>query len=124
MEDTGARSGTIYLKVDGEPKDLVGEFKFGLGKPIREGQSGPNGVHGYKETTSIPFIEGEIRDGKDVSLEDIAKIKNATITLELANGKTYVWKNAWSCNPDGLGMGTEEGNIAVRFEAKSAQEVR
>ena len=124
MQDTGARSGLIYVKVDGKVFEAVGEFKFGLGKNIREGLVGHDGVHGYKETPTIPFLEGEFRDGKDVSLEEIAKIKDATITLELANGKTYVFKNAWSTNPDGMGMGTEEGNISIKFEAKSAQEVR
>ena len=124
MEDTGARSGTIYLKIDGDMQDVIGDFKFGLGKPTREGQVGHNGVHGFKQIPTIPFIEGEIRDGNKVSLDAIAKIKDATITLELANGKTYVFKNAWSCNPDGLGLGTEEGNIAIRFEALSGHEVR
>lgn len=124
MEDTGARSGTIHLKIDGEMQSVVGEFKFGLGKPTREGLVGHDGVHGFKQIPTIPFLEGEVRDGQNVSLDKLAAVKDATITLELANGKTYVWKNAWGCNPDGLGMGTEEGNIAVRFEALSAQEVR
>lgn len=124
MQDTGARSGTIFVKADGEMYEAVGEFKFGLGKPTREGLVGPDKVHGFKEMPTIPFIEGEFRDGKNVSLDKIAAIKSATITLELANGKVYSFKEAWSCNPDGLGMGTEEGNIAVRFEAMSGQEVR
>lgn len=119
-----ANSGTLHLKIDGEPYALVGSFNFGLGKPTREGQAGPNGVNGYKETPTIPFVEGEFQDTKDVSLDKISKITDATITLEMITGKVYTWKNAWSCNTDGLGFGTEDGNIPVRFESMSAEEVR
>lgn len=120
----GANSGTIHLKIDGDEQNVIGEFKFGLGKPTREGQVGHNGVHGYKEIPTIPFIEGEIRDSKNMSLDKLSQITDATITLELVNGKIYSFKNAWHCNTDGLGIGTEEGVIAVRFEAMSAEEVR
>jgi len=118
------RSGTISIKVDGEVFDAVGSFTYSLGKETREALVGADRVHGYKGMISVPFIEGEFRDGSDVNLDAIADITDATITLELANGKIIVLRNAWNTNPDGLGAGTEDGNIAVRFEGLDAEEIR
>jgi len=117
------RAGTIEIKVDGRLYEAVGSFTYSLGKPTREALLGHDSVHGYKELPSVPFIEGEFRDGAGVSLDDISNITDATVTLSLANGKVIVLRNAWCTNPDGLGAGTEDGNIAVRFEGKKGEEV-
>jgi len=42
------------------------------------------------------------------------------VTLQVANGKTIVLRNAWFAG-EGT-VQTEEGNIAVRFEGLSATE--
>ena len=58
-----------------------------------------------------PFIEGEITDQRDLILSDFVNITDATITLELANGKVFTVRNAWYA-ADG-NVQTEEGNIQV-----------
>ena len=45
-----------------------------------------------------------------------------TVTIDLANGKSIVLRDAWFAG-EGTGN-TEEGNIAVRFEATSAEKLR
>jgi hypothetical protein len=52
----------------------------------------------------------------------LVNTSNATVTLELANGKVVVAREAWYAG-DGT-VQTEEGNIAVRFEAMTVEEVR
>lgn len=47
---------------------------------------------------------------------------NATVTLELANGKMIVLRNAWFAS-EGT-VQTEEGTIALRFEGISAEEIQ
>ncbi|MNF08951.1 Phage tail tube protein [compost metagenome] len=79
-------------------------------------------VHGYKETPQIPFVEGEVTDRQEMSLETLVGLKDATITLELANGKVIVLREAWYAG-EGTGN-TGEGNIGTRFEGMSAEEVR
>lgn len=121
MADSNRRGGIMYLKVNGEIYDAKGSFTYNLGKPKNEAILGADGVHGYKSTPQVPFIEGEITDRASLDLAGLCEIDNATITLELANGKVVTLRDAWFAG-DGTGN-TEEGNIGVRFEGLSADEV-
>lgn len=116
------RAGIAYFKVDSKQYDVKGNFTYNLGKPKREGIVGHDGVHGYKELPQIPFIEGEITDNKDIDLEKFLELDGVTVTLELANGKTILLRDAWNAS-DGNGE-SEDGKIAVRFEGISAEEVK
>lgn len=114
-------AGLIEVKVDGDIYLAKGNFTYNLGKPKREGIVGADTVHGFKETPQIPFIEGEFTDRRDISLETLVTIENATVTMRLGNGKTISLSRAWYAG-DGTGN-TEEGNIGVRFEGMSAEEI-
>ncbi|KHK61244.1 phage tail tube protein [Pseudomonas frederiksbergensis] len=114
--------GIIALKVNGDIYFAKGNFTYNLGKPKREGVVGADTVHGYKETPQVPFVEGEITDRNELSLEDLVTLDDATITLELSNGKVISLSEAWYAG-EGTGN-TEEGNIACRFEGMSAEEVK
>jgi hypothetical protein len=117
------RAGIVAFKIDGEIFDVKGNIQYGLGKPVREAMVGHDRVHGYKELPTAAFCELEITDGSNVSLDFLASITESTIQIELANGKIVVFRRAFCTNPDGLGAGTEEGNIALRFEAEEGEEV-
>lgn len=114
--------GIIELKVNGEIQNAKGNFKYNLGKQKREAIVGADRVHGYKGLPQAPYIEGEITDRSNLDVEAFLNIDNGTITLSLANGKVIVLKEAWYA-ADG-DIETEEGNIQVRFEGMSAEEVR
>jgi hypothetical protein len=114
--------GVISLKIDGDMYFAKGDFTYNLGLPKKEGVVGSDRVHGYKEVPQIPFIEGEITDRQEMSLEALMSIKDSTITLELANSKVIVLREAWNA-AEGTGN-TGEGNIGVRFEGMSAEEVK
>lgn len=117
------KGGIIELKIDGRIYQAKGDFTYGMGKRMREAVVGVDGVHGFKETIVAPFIEGEITDAEDLSLDDLAAIEDATVTLQLNNGKIIALRNAWNTNKDGLGANTGEGNIGIRFEGMDAEEV-
>ena len=114
--------GIISLKIDGDMYFAKGDFTYNLGLPKKEGVVGSDRVHGYKETPQIPFVEGEVTDRQEMSLETLVGLKDATITLELANGKVIVLREAWYAG-EGTGN-TGEGNIGARFEGMSAEEVK
>ncbi|MGD9664620.1 MAG: phage tail tube protein [Novosphingobium sp.] len=116
------RGGTIFLKINGEIYFAKGSFTYNLGAPKRDAIIGADAIHGYKEVPQIPFIEGEITDNPSLDLDALARLENATVTLELANGKVITLRDAWHAG-EGTGN-TEEGNIAVRFEGMSADEVK
>lgn len=115
-------AGIIEFKVNGEIHNAKGNFTYNLGKPKREMIVGADRIHGPKETVQVPYIEGEITDREDLNVESFLTIRDATVTLGLANGKVIVLKNA--CYAGDGDVGTEEANIQVRFEGKSAEEVR
>ena len=118
---TNRRAGTLYFRVDGTQYDARGSFTYRLGHPKREAIVGADRVHGYKEMPQAPFIEGEITDARDLHLATLQNITEATVTLELANGKSIVLRDAWYA-ADG-DVGTEDGNVQVRFEGFSAEEL-
>lgn len=115
MAGNRVRGGLLAVKVDGVAYSGVGNFTFNIGVAVRAALIGSSGVNGYSETPQAAFIAGEFRDGEDVDLEALVGTTDATVTLELANGKTFVLANAWF-EGDGTGN-SQEGNFAVRFSS-------
>lgn len=116
------RAGIIFVKVNGEQLEAKGNFTYNLGLPKRDALVGADGVHGFKEMPKTAFLEGEITDRREFDLAKFQSIDGATVTLELNNGKVVVFRDAWYA-ADGDAQ-TEEANVQLRFEAKSAEEVR
>ncbi len=114
--------GIIELKINGELFSAKGSFTYNLGRPKRDAVVGSDRVHGYKELPQSPYVEGVITDNEDLSLDALVQVKEATITLSLANGKIIVLRDAYYSG-DG-NVTTEEGEIAVRFDGLDADEVR
>jgi hypothetical protein len=122
MAGSNRIGGIITFKVDGAQFAAKGNFTYNLGGYKREGVTGSDGtVHGYKESRIIPFVEGEITDTYDTDIPTLISLTNSTVTLDLANGKSIVFRNAFYAH-EGTGN-TEEGNFPVRFEATDAEEV-
>lgn len=119
---TPVKTGIIFLKINGDLLRAKGSFTYNLGQPLREAIVGHDGVHGYRETPRVPFIEGEITDGADVDVAALQNLTDATVQLELNNGKVIVLRDAWFAG-EGNAQ-TEEGNISARFEGMSAEEIQ
>jgi hypothetical protein len=115
------RAGLLQLQINGEIKDAKGNFSYNLGRPKREAIIGTDGVHGFKEVPQVAFIEGAITDHGNLDLAALVTITDATVTVQLANGKVVTLRDAWFA-----GEGTassEEGEIAIRFEGANAEEI-
>lgn len=115
-------AGLIQLQVNGEVLRAKGEFTWNLGKPMRESVVGSDGIHGYKETPQVPFIEGAITDLQDLSVATLVTTTNATVNLRLGNNKAIALNNAFYAG-EGTGN-TGESEIPVRWEGSDAQEVK
>lgn len=113
--------GTIFIKVDGQQYDAKGSFTYNLGAPKRDAVIGHDALHGFKEIPQEAYCEGEITDRIELDVKALCNITDATVTLELANGKTVVFKNAFFSGEGNVQ--TEEGNIAVRFTGESGREI-
>lgn len=107
-------AGTAYVKVDGAQYTLAGSLTVSPNSVNREGLAGLSGVAGYSETPRVPFIEGDFYTSAALSMPALQAVTNATVTAELANGKTYVLRNAWLAGePD---INAAEGTTTLRFE--------
>lgn len=116
------RGGIIQIQANGVLYDAKGAFTYNLGRPKREAIVGADSIHDYKETPKVPFIEGEVTDRSALDVSALQDQTDVTVTLSLANGKVIVLRDAWFA-ADG-DVSTEEGNIQVRWEGKSAREIR
>lgn len=114
-------AGVIKLTANGTSYNLAGDFTYDIGGFKREMMAGPDGVHGYKETVKIPFIEGDLRDTSDVDLVVLTEMTDVTLVLTLANSKTISLFNA-TFTGDGT-VSTGEATIKARWEGLSATEV-
>lgn len=110
--------GIITVRVDGTRYRAKGEWEFNLGRPKRTAVVGADAVHGYMEEPQVPFIAGAITDDADLDLDALLRTKDATVWLELANGKGVTLRDAWYA-AEGTAK-TKEGEIEVRFEGLSA----
>ncbi|HET7500653.1 MAG TPA: phage tail tube protein [Kofleriaceae bacterium] len=108
------RAGIIQLKLNGEIQDAKGNFSYNLGRPKREAIVGADDVHGFKETPQVAFIEGAITDRGNLDVAALVTIDDATVTIDLGNGKSIYLNHAWFAG-DG-NASTEEAEIPVRFE--------
>lgn len=108
--------GTLFLKVDSELFQAKGNFTYNINPFKRESVIGIDGRHGFKEIPQVMFIEGTITDSDELDLPKFQAIRDATITLELANGKVISLDQAvYTADGD---VDTEEGEIQVRFEGE------
>jgi hypothetical protein len=119
---TQRRAGIIQLQIQGEIYDAKGSFSYNLGREKRESIVGADRIHGCKAMPQPAFVEGEITDRGTLDLDKLVLSQGVTVTLQLANGKVIVLRDAFFAG-EGTGN-TEEANIAVRFEGASAEEVR
>jgi hypothetical protein len=88
---------------------------------MREAIIGSDGVHGYRETPQVAFIEGALTDRGSLDLSALVRGRDQTVTLSLSNGKVIVLKDAWFAG-EGT-TSTEESEIAVRWEGAGAEEI-
>jgi hypothetical protein len=113
------RGGIIQLQINGVIYDAKGSFSYNLGREKRETIVGADRTHGFKAMPQPAFIEGEITDRVTLDLEQLVTVEDATITLGLANGKSFILRRAYFV-AEGT-ANTEEGNIGVRFEGEGEE---
>jgi hypothetical protein len=112
--------GVAYFWAGGRQLRVRGDFKVQPNNFQWEGVTGQDGVHGRKRVPVIPRVEANISDDGTLSLQDLVAMVDATVTVELDNGKSYIYQQAWY---SGLAqLDTGEGQIGVKFKAPTAYE--
>jgi len=115
----GRVAGVLFVKIDGTQYNAKGSFTSNDGSPKREMIVGADQPHGHKELPQVAFIDGMFTDTSDLDIKGLKAIVNGTVTLQYANGKTFVLRNAvYAADGD---LTSEEAELQVRFEGLSGE---
>lgn len=88
-------AGTAFVKVNGRQLELEGKAEAPLMDVIRESKMGVNGVAGFKETARQPYIKGGFFVPPGFPLEELRTSTDAVVTVDFANGMSYVLSGAY-----------------------------
>lgn len=113
--------GITHLSINGVRYALKGVAEYKIGVNERSTVTGMDGVHGYSEKPSAAMAKVTITDRGDLDVRELQEVDNATIALELANGKTVMLYEAWQAGDNGITP--EEGEISCQFDAKRGEEI-
>ena len=113
--------GIATVTVSGRVFPLRGSFTVSPSAVERQGIPVQDGVHGYTENPRVPYIEGNISLPPEVSIEDLDGMTNETVQADLANGRSYVLREAWTRSAHEID--TKEGQAKVRWEGISCREI-
>lgn len=122
LNSPNLRGGMLYGQINGRRYDVKGEFTYGLGTPKMTAIVGSDGVHGASTEARAPFIEGAFTDERGLDLKTLFRTVDGTITLELQNGKVFSLFEAWYAGEGQVK--TKEGEVGVRFEGMSCEEIK
>jgi hypothetical protein len=114
-------SGVAYVFVDGRQYPLRGSLTISTDTIERTGVAGQDGIHGFTETPRVPWIEGDFSDIAGLSLMTLQAMCDVTVTAELANGKAYVLRNAWTSTA--REFNAADGQATVRWEGMASEEL-
>jgi hypothetical protein len=115
-------AGVLELQVNGEIHAAKGDFTVNLGAHKRSGIKGSDGrLHGFREEPQLSYLEGKITVLGTTVVSTILNLIDATATLKLANGKTYVFRNAYYAGDGNITTG--EAEMDFRLECESAEEI-
>lgn len=107
--------GTVFLSVDGTTYKLGESVSYSTATTVKESKVGLSGPAGYTEKPRTPHVECEVYTMPDLDLKDFEAITDATLTLELKNGRLWVYSGVRYVGE--TDWDAAEGTGTVRFEA-------
>lgn len=115
----GQLTGRAFVVVGGRRLKSKEGAKLGMGNLERTADLGDQGVLGYVEKPSVPYVECTIRHDADTSLTELANLVDVTVSFDTDTGRSFVLRNAWNAKP----IEMDKGEVALRFEGMSCEEV-
>lgn len=115
----GQLTGRAFITAGGKRLPSKEGAKLGFGNLERTAELGDQGVLGYKEKPTVPFVECTVEHSADMSLQEFADMVDVTVSFDTDSKRSFVLRNAW--NAKALEM--DKGSVALRFEAMSCEEI-
>jgi hypothetical protein len=114
-------AGTAQVTIDGTTYQLVGSGKYNPSTVKRDALVGQDGFHGWKEMPIPGSISMSVRDGGGLTVANLNGLRNSTVVLTLANGKTVIGRNMGTTEVNDVD--TVEGAFDVKFEGPQVTEM-
>ena len=112
-------TGRVFITVAGRRLKSKEGAKIHIGGIERTGETGDSGVLGYTERETLPYVECVIKHDGKTSLREFQAMTDVTISADTDSGRSYIYRNAWYAK----GHELDKGEVALRFEAMSCEEV-
>lgn len=119
-DNTNRLGGIAFASIDGKTVPLRGDLKYSPGSINREGVTGQDGPHGYKETPVFPWMSITLSDTGGLTVADFNAITNSTIVAQLGNGKVVTGRNAFSVDVQEVDAG--DAKFEVKFNCFAVTE--
>jgi hypothetical protein len=114
-------AGIAFLWVDNTQLFLKGNFTVSPSALERTMIAGQDSVHGYQELPRVPYIEADLSTMPGSLMSALSAQTDSTVTAQLSNGMTYTLHGA-TCK-DGLEVNTRDGQVRVRWEGLTCDEI-
>lgn len=114
-------AGVAFVAIDGVTYQLAGAGTYQVSGSSREALNGQDGFHGFSEVPRPGVISWSFRDGNNVSVSALNEMSDATVTLELANGKIIIARNAVRIG-EPLKVNSEDATGDVEFYSPEVTE--
>jgi len=119
--DPNVIAGIATLTIDGTQLALKANCVISCSLLERDGISGQDRVHGYREMPRVPYIEADISVQHGQSIMNFDTIVDSTLVAEIADGRTFSLNNCWYCGRTELA--SQEGQWRTRFEGMTCVEI-
>lgn len=111
--------GIVYVKVDGKQIKTKGGFEVPISNKKRATVMADDGPAGYSEAAHPNQVKGNILITPDFPLSAITGGTDLTITVELANGMTYVLTEAFLA--EHAPLKSDSGECEMTFEGMNGE---
>lgn len=121
MPSKNTVGGVISISVDGVKIRCKSGAEYTLGVPEITPVVGMDEKHGDRETPQAPMLRVTTTDASDVDIKALLTKRDATVFMELPNGKGVVFSQC-SISPAGP-LTTDEGEVPLQIYAARAEPV-
>ena len=116
-------AGIGTLTIDGNQMAVRANLTISPDPVVREGISGQDRVHGYREMPRVPFIEADISVQQTQVITGLLdEVEGAsTVVAMLADGRTFQLNEAWYLGATEIN--TADGQYRAKFEGLTCVEI-
>jgi len=113
----GRIAGVAYVYGGGLNFSLKSDLEIDDQELVRAMLAGQDGVPGPQEMPKVPSVTMTVSTDRDIDMDVLRNLVGVTITCELANGASYVLRNA--VYVDESTVNTTEGEVGLKFSGES-----